>query len=420
MSTRLPASARVILSAFLVVSAVLFAVLGARFGGPTVDVGPVTRVHALVADTQGLPAQADVLVRGVRVGRVTGVTVHGARADVALTLTDAPVLHADASVRIGQKTPLGEPFVDLRPGTASARFDTRRALPSRPSVEVDEALGLLAPRTRADLRALLRTTGEGVTVPEDVAGTVAQLDRATRELRRLGATLRGQDGDVARTIASSRAVLDELGAHDAALRTIVRDGTTTLRAAGSRPADLRDALARLPGVLARTRATLGAAEPLLRHAGPVVADVRAAAPPLTATLRAAAPVLRDADALAADLPALRRAAEPVLADASRLLPVAAAALDRGGPDLANVVPMVRYLAPRADTITAWFANTSALGQNGDSKGRWARFLVMMDPATALGQPGGAPPGNAYTRPGDARDNQAYRPGEFPRLRAWRR
>jgi phospholipid/cholesterol/gamma-HCH transport system substrate-binding protein len=415
MSTHLPASARAVVAVFLAVTVVLFAVLGARFGGPTVDVGPVTRLHASVADTQGLPSQADVLVRGVRVGRVTGVAVRGGRADVRLALTDAPVMHPDATLRIGAKTPLGEPFVDLRPGSAPGRLDPRRTVPVVPAVEVDEALGILAPRTRADLRALLRETGEAAT-DTGLAGTVANLDRTARELRRLGEVLRGQDGDVAATISSGRAVLDELGAHDAALRGIVRDGTATLRATGARPADLRDALGRLPGVLARTRATLDAAEPLLEHAGPVVADVRTAAGPLRGTLRAAVPALRDARALVADLPELRRAATPVLAAARRLLPAAGPALARLGPDLANVVPIVRYLAPRTDTITAWFANTSALGQNGDSKGRWARFFVMLDPASALGSPG-APPGNSYTRPGDARDNQAYRPGDFPRLRA---
>ncbi|MEA2249569.1 MAG: phospholipid/cholesterol/gamma-HCH transport system substrate-binding protein [Solirubrobacteraceae bacterium] len=415
MSTRFPATARAIVAVFLAVTVLLFAVLGARFGGPSVDVGPVTRLHASVPDSQGLPAQADVLVRGVRVGRVTGVTLRGGRADVELALTEAPALHPDASLRIGAKTPLGEPFVDLRPGTAPGRLDPRRAVAVVGSVEVDEALGVLAPRTRADLRALLRETGAGATAA-GLAGTVVNLDRATSELRRLGTVLRGQDGDVAATIASGRAVLDELGAHDAALRGIVRDGTATLRAAGARPADLRAALGELPTILARTRATLDAAEPLLRHARPVVADVRAAARPLRGTLRAAVPALRDARALTAALPGLRHAADPVLAAARRLLPVAGPAFARLGPDLANVVPMVRYLAPRTDTISAWFANTSALGQNGDSKGRWARFLVMLDPATALAAPG-APPGNAYTRPGDARDNQPYRAGDFPRLRA---
>jgi phospholipid/cholesterol/gamma-HCH transport system substrate-binding protein len=415
MTKHLSASRRAIVTAFLLLTVVLFALLGARFGGPTVDVGPVERLHALVADTQGLPTQADVLVRGVKVGRVTAVTVRGGHTDVRMILNAPPPLHPDASIRIGAKTPLGEPFVELTPGAAAGDLDTSRPLAVTDSVEVDEALGLFAPKTREDLQALLHETGEGAT-DAGLSGTVANLDRATRELRRLGDVLHGQDGDVSATIGSGRAVLDELGAHDAALRGIVRDGTATLEATGARPENLRAALGRLPEVLSRTRATLDAAEPLLHHARPVVADVRTAAGPLRDALRTAVPVLRDARALTADLPALRRAADPVLSVARRLLPVAGPALKLAGPDLANVVPMVRYLAPRTDTVAAWFANTSALGQNGDSKGRWARFFVMLDPASAVGAPG-APPGNTYTLPGDARDNKAYQPGDFPRLRA---
>jgi hypothetical protein len=77
--------------------------------------------------------------------------------------------------------------------------------------------------------------------------------------------------------------------------------------------------------------------------------------------------------------------------------------------------MVRYLEPRTNTIAAWFANTDDLGQNGDAKGRWARFFIGLDPTTALGATGGAPPENAYTSPGDAAANRPYAPGDFPRL-----
>lgn len=417
MNTHLSAAARLTIAVFAVVTVVLFLVLGARFGGPTVSVAPVTEVHASVPDTQGLPSEADVLVRGVKVGRVTEVEGAGERARVTLALTDdAPPLRADAAIRIGAKTPLGEPFVDLDPGTEPAAHDSDAALPVRPAVELDEALGLLAPRTRADLRAVLAETGEGLADPEALAGTVASLELATGQLRRLGAVLRGQDGDVAETIESGRAVLEELAVHDADLRSLVADGTRTLRAGARRPAELREALNRLPAVLARARDTLDVAEPLLADAGPVVADVRTAAPPVTELLRDAAPAVADARALAARLPALRQAGLPALEDARKLLPAAGPALERLGPVLANVVPMVTYLAPRSQTIAAWFANTSALGQSGDAKGRWARFFVMLDPATALGAPG-APAGNSYTQPGDAAANQPYAAGDFPRLRA---
>jgi phospholipid/cholesterol/gamma-HCH transport system substrate-binding protein len=406
--THLSVAARVVITVFVAVTIVLFFALGARFGGPSPFARPATIVHATVADAEGLPTQSDVLIHGVKVGRVTKV------GDGRLTLALHHAVHPDAWMRVGSKTPLGEPFVDLDPGHAAGAL--HGDLPVRPSVEVDEALGLLAPRTRSDLRALLRTTGTGASSASDIGNTVAGLSRATAELRRLGATLRGQSGDVAQTISSSRAVLAELSARDAALRGIVADGTRTLQAAGMSPSDLRAALAQLPDVVARARDTLAEAQPLVAHARPVVADVRAAARPLTQTLRTAVPVLRDAGALTARLPALRRAALPTLAVANRLLPAAGPAFERLGPALADAAPMIRYLAPRANTITAWFANTSALGQNGDAKGKWARFFVMIDPATAVGAPGG-PPGNSYTEPDDAAHNAAYKRGDFPRLTA---
>src|SRR5205823_3267830 len=78
------------------------------------------------------------------------------------------------------------------------------------------------------------------------------------------------------------------------------------------------------------------------------------------------------------------------------------------------VTMARYLAPRSDTIAAWFANTADLGLHGDAKGSWARFFIFADPQSAVGARTtlGA---NSYTRPGDAADNQPYRPGDYPRL-----
>ena len=71
--------------------------------------------------------------------------------------------------------------------------------------------------------------------------------------------------------------------------------------------------------------------------------------------------------------------------------------------------------PRANTAAAWFANTADLGSNGDAKGKWARFFLFTDQATASGAPASPPPGNTYTKPDDAAHNEPYKPGDFPRL-----
>jgi hypothetical protein len=108
----------------------------------------------------------------------------------------------------------------------------------------------------------------------------------------------------------------------------------------------------------------------------------------------------------------------------RALPIVRAArpVARGlAPALGNTVPIARYLKPRRNTIAAWFANTDDLGQNGDSKGKWARFFLFVEPGTAFGLPGtsensgNAFRNNAYTQPDDAAHNEAFEPGGYPRL-----
>lgn len=424
MIRHLSLRARAGLALFAAVSIGLFGFLGARFGGPGVHLHQPLVLRAAPLDTQGLAPDADVLVRGVRIGHVGSIAVRGDRALTALELGGGrPRLYADASARVGTKTPLGEAFVDLDPGhRAAGPFDPRRALRVRPSVQVDEALGVLGARPRADLRALLRTSAGALAGPSasvELSETLAGLRRATGELRLLGGTLRGQDSDLAVTVQSSRVMLRELAEHDAAVHGIVTDGLRTLRGAGADPAALRRALAQLPGVLADARSTLASARALLRRAVPVARDARLAAPPLAGALREAPGTLREARALLVALPALRASALPALTDARPFLRAASPAARALDPVLADAVPMARYLAPRSRAIAAWFANTAALGQSGDAKGRWARFLVLFDPATAFaGAP--APAANAYPQPGDAAHNAPYRAGDYPRLRPYGR
>src|SRR4051812_41710217 len=161
MRRELPRSAVVGVAVFAVVSVVLFGVLLARFGGPSLRLQDPERVRTSFADAHGLTAGADVLVHGVRVGRVSEVAARGQGAAVTLELDpdDAPPLHAGASAQVGAKTPLGESFVALDPGSRSAApLSTGSAIPGHASVQIDEALSVLDAAGRRDLRALLATS----------------------------------------------------------------------------------------------------------------------------------------------------------------------------------------------------------------------------------------------------------------------
>jgi phospholipid/cholesterol/gamma-HCH transport system substrate-binding protein len=408
---------------FALAGAVLFGLMSARFGGPSLHLGAQRVLHVTVRDTLGLSVRSDVVVRGVRAGRVDGVHLHGDTAVLDLVLEGEPVIvHRGATVRVGTKTLLGEAYVDLNAGPAAApALPAVAQLPlsaARDNVEVDEALRALGPAARRDVRATVAEAGRGAGSPHTsarVGATIAALRGTVGQLHTLGAELRGEDVDLAAAVTASRQVVGELAARDGAVRDLVRNGRATLSATAGRDAALRAAAFELPRLLGAARAALSDARPLLREARPLTADLRAAAPGVAAAARQLPPVAGDLLAVLRRARALRRAAAPVLAAAEPLLRVARPAARRLQPTLGNVVTMARYLAPRSNTIAAWFANTADLGLKGDAKGSWARFFIFADPQSA----GGAPAplrANSYTRPGDAADNQPYRPGDYPRLR----
>jgi phospholipid/cholesterol/gamma-HCH transport system substrate-binding protein len=409
---------------FAVASAALGLFLSARFGGPAVHTSAPFTVTTALSDSQGVGPGSDVLLRGVRVGRVTRARADGPRTRLTLDLDAAGrrLARTDAVARIGAKTPLGEAFVDLDPGRAPGHVRDGGTIRSAPTVQIDEALEALDPGARRDLSAVLQDSARGLRSPKAGArlgATVDGLAQTTDQLDAVTRTLGGQAQDIAGTVRAGQAVVGALATRQASITALVRDARSTLAAAGSDPAALRAGLHELPALTREARVTLAQAEGLITDARGPVRDLRAAATPLAAALRAAPAPLDDLATVLQGAGALRAAATPALRSLERALPVLTPAVRALGPALANVVPMLDYLAPRTRTIAAWFSNTDALGRNGDAKGRWARFFIGIDPSSALGIPGAAAPRqNAYTPPGDAAANQPFKPGDFPRLQPY--
>src|SRR4051794_23572440 len=421
MITHISIRARVVLAVFALASIAVFTVLLGRFGGPQVGAG--STVYARFADAEGLSQNADVLVRGVPVGHVASIKTTRGGSTVALDLAHgAPALHRDASARIGSKTPLGESFVDLDPGTSAARSvggDVRIA--TRPSVQIDDALSVLDRSGRASLRQVLSESATALRAPgasQQLSDTLAALDRATVALKALTGTVNGQGGQIASAVTSARALLREIGDHDASVRGIVRGGRSTITALAAADGAIGPSLDRAARIVHSATATLAAARPLIAQVRPFSSDVEAVAPHLSGALRALPKTASAADRLMTALPSVERSALPAFATARHDLPAIDSAVRALGPALRDTIPMLRYLAPRANTIAAWFSNTDALGQNGDVKGRWARFFVGFDPSSGFGLPRG-PPGNSYTEPGDAAHSSGFRPGDFPHLMPFR-
>jgi phospholipid/cholesterol/gamma-HCH transport system substrate-binding protein len=417
MSFDFPRRDAVLVASFALASLALLLFMLIRLGTVTLPAGHVRQARALFANAEGLPSDGDVLVHGVKVGSVTGIDVRGPRTLVTLSLgSQAPTLHPDASVQVGFKTALGEPFVDLDPGRAAGR--ATGLIRARSTAEIDDALGFLDRSGRANARAALIELGRGAApadTSQNVNQTLGRLQSSTASVGQLAAELRAQRTDLTATVSDGRIVLDVLAKRAAELQTLTADARIALGAVAGQRTALGATLARLPGLITTADSTLRSARPLIAKATPLATEIATASPSITSALRATPATTSALEALLAQAASIRTAVTPALELLRGLATPASASLELLGPVLADIVPVAQYLGPRGHTIAAWFANTADLGSHGDAKGDWARFFVGFDPSTLTGTKYGAAPGNSYTAPGDAAHNEPYKPGSYPQL-----
>ena len=427
MDHRIPRLGVAISLVCAVAAAITFIFLNVAFEGPTpFQLGGGYSVEATFKDTEALPTKQPVLLRGLEVGKVEDVEYNqsDATATVTLGIDDeyAPVRRG-ARAWIGERTLLGDSYVNLEPGpdTAPAVPDGGE-IPGVQSVDFDEALDFLDARGRRHVRSILDELAHATADrrgAEKLNATVGGLTRTVHELRLLTGTLKGQERDLAGITRDGAIVLDALGRRERDLSEIVASGRTTLDALATNSKALNRGLAEVPRVLGSARTVLARSRPLLAHAAPLIAALRRAAPRI-------APVLSELPGLTADTVRIgaRLSAIPTLRRLLEVIKLVGPAVPRVEAIARNLVPLLRYAAARSNGIGAFFANLAASVQSGDQTGHWLRTAAIFQPNLITDVPPSGCPHielcfNAYPRPDDARDPQPYEPGSYPRLRPFK-
>lgn len=434
MDHRVPKVGMVVSILLAIGAAITFVFLNKQFEGPD----PVSflsspyELRARFEDSNTLPSKQAVLHKGVSVGRVSSVEWDAETREsiVHFELTDevAPI-YEDASIQIGERSLLGDAYLNLVDlGTeASGELATGDEVKGTlPSVRFDEALDFLDEEGRARVRSLIDTVAEGASRPGNgykLNSTVGGLSQSVHELRVLTDSLRGQEKQIADLTSSAATVLTELGNRESALRTIVGSGRTTLDALAVNTASLDQAMVELPLLLDSGRNALADLRPLLIEARPLLADVRALIPDLIPAFEDGAPF--SIGALSTDLVDIieglepqRRVSENLLPKVLELTELTLPLVQKATPAARNGTTIADYLAPRSNSIGAFFALGTSVAGHSDSVGNYARFGVVADPGTGLDQPPNCPSAgicrNAYPGPNDALDNQPFI-GAYPRL-----
>jgi len=331
-------------------------------GGETV-VAKFVSAAPLVKDNQ-------VKVDGIVVGTIGDLRVRNGLAEVTMNLDpEALPLHSDATFTIRPATLLGERYVDLDRGTASAPLlDTSRIVPTSQTgqnVGLDDVLNTFDDPTGAGLASLFTTLGTGVRGNgKQVDETITTLQPSMQQIDGLAAVLKNHNELLGALVSNSEPILGALADNNGqSMDKLVGASDRLLAASAAKQTELDDVLKELPG-------TLESGSDALKQLSKTADDA-------TPTLKELKPFTKNLDDFSEELRDFSEALDPALASSKQVLDRAddlliqaqrpADDLRIAGPDLETTVDgtkkVVHGLSENRDTMFDFIRNW-ALNLNG--------------------------------------------------------
>lgn len=370
-----------------------------------------TTVRAAFDDTGALRPGDDVRIANVRAGFVDSIDLVDGKPVATLKLDDGGTVHSDARATIGSRSSLGQKYVDLDLGSASAPSLGQDGLiePARTSeaVELDQLLGTFDPRTRAALGSTLRQVGGGLGGRgDDLHDGLAALPGFLDDLGTVSGALASHDGeDLGTLLRTAEGLASSVRDQSAALARDTRQTARTLDAlAVEDGTPLRDTLAAAPEGLRSLRSSLASLDrPLtaLRSAGvrmrPYAAALGEATPSLRGLLRESVPAMKQ-------IPKVSGQAATSVGDLTPTVARLQATSRAMVSSFRSLAAIVGTLSPYSAEVMGFFSNAASALSQGDGAGRWLRFYPIPTPETIAGSvPVRLPTTHrqAYPAPGEA-------------------
>jgi phospholipid/cholesterol/gamma-HCH transport system substrate-binding protein len=248
---------------------------------PILEAHPFT-LHAEFQTAQAVvPGQGQSIdVAGVKVGDVQSVTLKNGVADVTFGIDPKYVpIYRNATVLLRPRTGLDDMFFELDPGSKSAgEIPDGGTIPlqnTAPDVNLDEVLSALDGDTRAYLRILIDSGGQGLKgQSQNLGKLLGGLGPINKDLNRLTSLVAERRQNLANLIHNLSVLTADIGRHSSDVTTLVRASNSTLGAIAQQDPNVQRAVAELPGVLAKTRASLNATTPFAQQLGPTFNSLR--------------------------------------------------------------------------------------------------------------------------------------------------
>jgi len=424
-SAAMPRIRAVVVIGFIAACALFFSYLWTNMGGTIPGVSSKGyRVSVQLPDADNLVFDSDVMVAGVRVGKVRELETGDDGAHVVMQLDDDAVvpLHQGATVRVRSKSLIEETYLEITDGTG-AQLPDDSELPAsavQPSVQLDQVLRSLDKPTRAALRDSLRSLGEGTAMTrDDIARTMAGLGVLGAQGHDVLDALAAQSTDLRAMVRQSQQLVSALDTGRGQIVSLVDGAQRLTRATADSRRSLAATMTRLPTLMTNASDASGSLNRLSTSLAPVARDVRAAAAPLNDSLVRLPAVTRDLRGL---MPALDRTLTKAPATLTEV-PGAAADLQAFVPtlrmDLADVNPTLAFLKPYGPDLAAFFSTWDAMLAHSDVNGHYLRIMPILNEQSAKLMPlmlnyGLLDKSNAYPTPGESANPGPYN-GTYPHV-----
>lgn len=414
-----------VLLAFVMSCVLIFSYLWVNMGGTIPGVSSDGyRVDADFEDVDNAVFDSDLRIAGVAVGKVQSIAADGGAAHLTLQLDDASVvpLHEGVTLHLRAKSLVEETYIEIVDGDG-AEIPDGALLPAdalAEPVQLHDVLTGLDAKTRASLGRSLRALGAGTADSEE------NISRVMSGLGDLGAeghdvldVLAAQSQDLEEMARSLGVMMRSIDERQGEVVGLVKAADDLTGATTDNQQYLSATMTKLPGVLGSVRNASSDLGTLSGALAPVARDLRAAAPALNSSLEQLPAVTRDLRGLMPHLdtvldrvPATLRRTPVVSRDVSDIVPDARVAL-------ADVNPMLGYLAPYQKDLTAFFTNWAAMMANSDANGHYLRIFMVFNETSVKNLPLGTHVGvldkrNSYPAPGGATNPGPYT-GQYPRV-----
>ncbi|MFE6610936.1 MlaD family protein [Amycolatopsis sp. NPDC057786] len=337
------------IQAALVTAAVAVAVTGAAITNTKSGAQPEKlTIAAEFADASPLVVGNDVKVKGVTVGEVADMDIRDAKAIVTLKIDGAALpLHKDARATVRPVSLLGERYVDLDRGTASAPLlNDGHVLPvaqTGQATDLDQVLNTIDDPTGQSLAALVTMLGQGM------QGNGAN---AQASIKALASSMRDTDGLVKILGQQNQLLADVVDNVQPVASALAADGGKTL-------GDLVDSSRQVLDVTAKNQqgldATLAELPSTLAAARDTLSELAGTAKSTTPVLEGMRPATDDLTAISDELRKFSESADPALTSAKPVLERAEKLMDAARPvveELRKAGPALRGTAAGANPLTA--------------------------------------------------------------------